>query len=82
MDVAVPPFAIERIPAKLPSVRQLLPTAKHPAVRLKPLAAVEVAFVPVRFKYVVARAPENVEVEFVPATFRKPRSVEVPVVSP
>ena len=29
-----------------------------------------------------ARLPENVEVEFVPATLRKPCSVEVPVVEP
>ena len=55
---------------------------KHPERRSKPLAAVEVAFAPVRFKYEAASAPENVEVELVPRTFRKPWMVEVPVVLP
>src|SRR3990167_7029795 len=52
----------------------------HPPVRLMPLANVLVADVPVILRYVEARAPENVEVELVPATFRMPWMVEVPVV--
>src|SRR3989344_2277988 len=52
----------------------------HPPVRLMPLANVLVADVPLILRYVEARAPENVEVELVPATFRMPWMVEVPVV--
>ena len=52
----------------------------QPPVRLRPLAKVEVALVPVTLRYVDARAPEKVEVELVPATFKMPWMVEVPVV--
>jgi len=55
---------------------------KHPPARSMPLANVDVAAVPETLRYVVASAPENVEVELVPATFRNPWTVDVPVVSP
>ena len=56
--------------------------AKQPPERLIPLANVDVAAVPVTFRYVVCSAPENVEVELVPETFRNPWMVEVPAVVP
>ncbi|KKU77041.1 MAG: hypothetical protein UY04_C0064G0007 [Parcubacteria group bacterium GW2011_GWA2_47_7] len=56
--------------------------AKQPLARLNPLPAVEVAEVPERLRYVEVKPPENVEVELVPATFRNPWIVEVPVVLP
>ena len=55
---------------------------KHPPARSIPRAKVEVAPVPVTLRNVDASAPENVEVEFVPRTFKKPWMVEVPVVFP
>ena len=67
--------------AEEPLERQVPFTAKQPAPRLMPLAAVEVAE-PVTLSAVVCNAPENVEVELVPATVRKPWMVEVPVVPP
>ena len=63
-------------------VRQFPSTAKHPPSRSMPRAKVDVADVPVTLRYVEVKPPEKVEVELVPATFRKPWSVEVPVVSP
>ena len=67
-----------------PDPTQVLFTLKHPPVRLRPLDEVEVAvFAPVRFRYVAANPPLNVEVELVPVTLRKPArdevAVEVPV---
>ena len=43
MVVAVPPFRIARVPLNDPRVRQLPETAKQPAVRLTPVAKVDVA---------------------------------------
>ena len=71
MEVTVP---LPPAPTQLPSIE------KQPPVRLRPLAKVEVALVPVTLRYVDARAPEKVEVELVPATFKMPWMVEVPVV--
>ena len=56
---------------------------KQPAVRLMPLAAVEVAVALVMFKRLAASPPVKVEVEVTaPVTFKKPCKVEVPVVLP
>lgn len=51
-------------------------------VIVSPEATVDVAPVPVRFKYVEASPPENVEVELLPTIFRNPCSVEVPAAVP
>ena len=54
---------------------------KHPALKLKPLAEVEVAPVPVRLRDAAASPPEKVEVEFTPSTVRNPCKVDVPLVA-
>lgn len=46
-----------------PEVIQLPLIAKHPAARLKPFAAVEVALPPLKFRYVPVNPPLNVVVE-------------------
>ena len=44
---------------------------------MRPLAKVEVAEVPVMFKYFAARPPEKVEVELAWVTLMTPANVEV-----
>ena len=72
-------LAVER--SVRPETRQVPLILKHPLATLIPFASVVVAD-PETLRFCTDTLPENVDVELVPATLRKPWIVEVPVVLP